>query len=282
MRRLLKLCTWATAVVACWAMKLPRMPGRRAHRRVGSWVGTRGFEQGDPAPWWVRASTKPGAQQVGQLVLVRHGVTQWDRTQTFTGWADPDIDECGALEARSAALALKESGFVFDLAYTSVLKRSVHTTWLLLKELGQVALPLYKSWRLNERSYGSLTGLSVDESIAEHGAEVVSSWRRSLDARPPPYEADHPFHPAADLKCARRLSAAGARGRHLFSHLVMSGGTATPRTPSGHRTRPCVPARQVPQVAGPQRRGRAHRAARERVDAGGDPARAARVVRRYI
>jgi 2,3-bisphosphoglycerate-dependent phosphoglycerate mutase len=169
-----------------------RIPGKLGKR---SWVGTRGFEQEGDKP-----TRKPGSNTVGQLVLLRHGVTAWDRTSTFTGWADPDIDDCGALEAKSAALALKESGFSFDIAYTSVLKRSIHTTWLLLKELGQVATPIYKSWRLNERSLGSLTGHTVEESIAEHGAEAVGSWRRSLDARPPPYEADHPFHPAADLK----------------------------------------------------------------------------------
>ena len=96
-------------------------------------------------------------------MLVRHGETGWDAEDRFTGWADPHLSEAGKLQVDAAARALLESGFAFDVAYTSMLKRAVETTWLLLKELGLIHLPVWKHWRLNDPSYGSLTGHSIDE-----------------------------------------------------------------------------------------------------------------------
>ena len=132
----------------------------------------------------------------GHLVLVRHGKTEWDASSTFAGWADPDINREGALQTKEIARAITESGYSFDVAFTSVLKRAVHTTWLLLRELNLVHLPIWKTWKLNERSYGTLTGRSIDEMVALHGGQEVASWRRSLTKRPPPIYPDHPFHPA--------------------------------------------------------------------------------------
>lgn len=139
----------------------------------------------------------------GTLVLVRHGQTEWDAEDRFTGWADPHLSETGKLQVDAAARALLESGFAFDVAYTSMLKRAVETTWLLLKELGLIHLPVWKHWRLNDRSYGSLTGHSIDEMRDTYGDAAVQSWRRSFDSRPPPFKAGHPFDPANSRRYAR-------------------------------------------------------------------------------
>ena len=138
----------------------------------------------------------------GTLVLVRHGETTWDAECRFTGWADPHLSEAGKLQVDEAARALKESGYTFDVVYTSMLKRAVETTWLLLKELGLIYLPVWKHWQLNDRSYGALTGHTLDEFQEEYGAETVRSWRRSLDAQPPPFQPNHAFDPAATRRYA--------------------------------------------------------------------------------
>ena len=118
---------------------------------VSVWASASGL--GMPAPLR-RALGQP--TEVGHLVFVRHGETDWDKSR-FVGWADPDLNERGAKQAISVATALKESGYSFDVCYSSVLKRAVHTSWLLLKELNLVHLPIWKTWRLNERSYGALS-----------------------------------------------------------------------------------------------------------------------------
>jgi 2,3-bisphosphoglycerate-dependent phosphoglycerate mutase len=120
-----------------------------------------------------------------KLVLLRHGESEWNRDNRFTGWADVDLSETGIGEARKAGRVLKSEGYAFDLAYTSVLKRAIRTLWLTLDELGQMWLPVEKSWRLNERHYGDLQGLNKAEMAAKFGEEQVLVWRRSYDIPPP-------------------------------------------------------------------------------------------------
>jgi bisphosphoglycerate-dependent phosphoglycerate mutase family 1 len=151
-------------------------------------------------------------QKPGHLVLVRHGETEWP-SNTFIGWADPDLSEEGARQAQEVALALKESGYSFDVAYSSVLKRAVHTTWLLLKALDLVHLPIWKTWRLSERSYGALTGRTIEGASKRYGEATVSSWRRSFTERPPEYGADHPLHPGVTRGIRTTLETPGALAR---------------------------------------------------------------------
>jgi len=119
------------------------------------------------------------------LVLVRHGESQWNKLNLFTGWKDPDLSEKGVEEARAAGRLLKAKGYSFDVAFTSDLLRAQHTLDLMLEELGQVGLPTHKSQKLNERDYGDLSGLNKDESRAKWGEAQVHTWRRSYDIAPP-------------------------------------------------------------------------------------------------
>ena len=119
-----------------------------------------------------------------KLVLVRHGQSLWNLENKFTGWTDVDLSEKGIEEAHNAGNLLKENGFTFDIAYTSVLKRANHTLDIILQELN-LNVPIYKSWRLNERHYGALQGLNKDETRKEYGDEQVKIWRRSYDVCPP-------------------------------------------------------------------------------------------------
>jgi 2,3-bisphosphoglycerate-dependent phosphoglycerate mutase len=127
-----------------------------------------------------------------KLVLVRHGESTWNRENRFTGWTDVDLSEQGVSEARAAGKLLREGGYVFDLAHTSVLKRAIRTLWLVLEELDQMWLPVEKSWRLNERHYGALQGLNKAEMAAKYGDEQVHIWRRSFDVLPPALEQSDP------------------------------------------------------------------------------------------
>ena len=120
-----------------------------------------------------------------KLILVRHGQSIWNLENKFTGWTDVDLSENGVKEAIEAGKVLKEKGFSFDVAYTSVLKRANRTLDLILEELGEKDIPIYKSWRLNERHYGALQGLNKKETADEYGEEQVHKWRRSYDVRPP-------------------------------------------------------------------------------------------------
>jgi 2,3-bisphosphoglycerate-dependent phosphoglycerate mutase len=120
-----------------------------------------------------------------KLVLLRHGESDWNRENRFTGWTDVDLSEEGIAEARAAGKLLKSEGYAFDLACTSVLKRAIRTLWIALDELEQMWLPVEKSWRLNERHYGALQGLNKAEMAAKYGEEQVLIWRRSYDTRPP-------------------------------------------------------------------------------------------------
>jgi 2,3-bisphosphoglycerate-dependent phosphoglycerate mutase len=119
-----------------------------------------------------------GEQKMSRLVLVRHGESEWNKENRFTGWTDVDLSSKGEAEARQAGQSLLKAGFTFDLAYTSVLKRAIRTLWLLLEEMDLLWLPDIKSWRLNERHYGALQGLNKAETAAQYGDEQVKIWRR--------------------------------------------------------------------------------------------------------
>ena len=143
------------------------------------------------------------AKAPGTLILLRHGATEVPAGSTFIGWSDPDLSKQGELQTAEAARALLEAGYSFDICYTSVLKRAVRTTWLLLQQLEKIHLPVYKHWRLNERCYGALTGERAAEIIREYGEEQTASWRRSFDAKPPAYPEGHRFDPKNDIRYQR-------------------------------------------------------------------------------
>jgi 2,3-bisphosphoglycerate-dependent phosphoglycerate mutase len=132
------------------------------------------------------------------LVMVRHGESDWNRQNRFTGWVDVDLSETGTAQARLSGRLLKEQGLRLDLAHTSVLRRAIRTLWIVLDELDMMWLPQTTSWRLNERHYGGLQGLDKAETAARHGDEQVRLWRRSYDLPPPPLPADDPSHPRHD------------------------------------------------------------------------------------
>lgn len=120
------------------------------------------------------------------LVLVRHGQSVWNKENRFTGWVDVELSELGESEAKSAGMILKKEGFKFDIVFTSVLKRAIHTMKFILEVLGQTGLAPIKNWRLNERHYGALQGLDKTETVKKYGEEQVKIWRRSYDVPPPP------------------------------------------------------------------------------------------------
>jgi 2,3-bisphosphoglycerate-dependent phosphoglycerate mutase len=133
-----------------------------------------------------------------RLVLLRHGQSAWNLENLFTGWTDVDLTAQGREEARAAGRLLREDGFEFGQAFTSVLKRAIRTLWILLDEMDRMWIPVERDWRLNERHYGALQGLDKAETTAKYGAEQVKTWRRSYDVPPPPLAADDPRHPRFD------------------------------------------------------------------------------------
>ena len=133
-----------------------------------------------------------------KLVLLRHGESTWNKENRFTGWHDVDLTERGRQEAGEAGRLLKEGGFVFDIAFTSVLKRAIKTLGLALDVLDQLWIPVTKNWKLNERHYGALQGLNKAETTAKHGEAQVKIWRRSYDIPPPALSPDDPRHPSRD------------------------------------------------------------------------------------
>jgi 2,3-bisphosphoglycerate-dependent phosphoglycerate mutase len=137
-----------------------------------------------------------------KLVLIRHGESQWNMENRFTGWVDVDLSDKGREEAKKAGQTLKKEGYLFDVAYTSVLKRAIHTLWTVLDELDQAWIPVYRSWRLNERHYGALAGLNKSETAAKHGEEQVKIWRRSFDIPPPAVDVNDALHPNKDPRYA--------------------------------------------------------------------------------
>jgi 2,3-bisphosphoglycerate-dependent phosphoglycerate mutase len=137
-----------------------------------------------------------------RLVLLRHGESDWNRENRFTGWTDVDLSDAGVQEARAAGRLLKSSGYRFDLACTSVLKRAIRTLWIVLDELDLAWIPEEKSWRLNERHYGALQGLNKAETAAKFGEEQVLRWRRSYDTPPPPLSPEDPRSESRDPRYA--------------------------------------------------------------------------------
>jgi 2,3-bisphosphoglycerate-dependent phosphoglycerate mutase len=140
---------------------------------------------------------------VTRVVLLRHGESVWNRENRFTGWTDVGLSERGVAEAREAARLLREGGYVFDVAYTSVLKRAIKTLWIVLEEMDLMWIPVQRSWRLNERHYGALQGLNKAETAERYGEEQTRLWRRSYDVRPPALSTDDPRHPRFDPRYAR-------------------------------------------------------------------------------
>ena len=138
-----------------------------------------------------------------KLVLLRHGESVWNKENKFTGWTDVDLSEKGVQEAREAGKVLKEQGFTFDIAFTSVLKRAVRTLNIVLEELDLQWIPVRKHWRLNERHYGALQGLNKAETAAKEGEEQVHIWRRSYDVAPPPLTEDDPRFPKHEPQYVR-------------------------------------------------------------------------------
>ena len=138
----------------------------------------------------------------GKLVLCRHGQSDWNLKNLFTGWTDVDLTEQGIAEAQAAGRLLKELGYEFDIAYTSVLKRAIRTLWLVLDEMDRMWIPVVRDWRLNERHYGALQGLNKAETAAKYGDEQVHIWRRSYDIPPPELDASDERHPSHDARYA--------------------------------------------------------------------------------
>jgi 2,3-bisphosphoglycerate-dependent phosphoglycerate mutase len=138
-----------------------------------------------------------------KIVLIRHGESQWNLENRFTGWTDVDLTENGLLEARRAGRELREAGFSFDLCYTSVLKRAIRTLWTVLDEMDQMWLPVVHSWRLNERHYGNLQGLNKAETAARYGEQQVKIWRRAYAIAPEPLPEGDPRLSSGDPRYAK-------------------------------------------------------------------------------
>jgi len=137
-----------------------------------------------------------------KLVLLRHGESEWNRENRFTGWTDVPLSEKGVEEATVAGRLLVKEGFEFDVAFTSVLRRAIKTLWLALEEMDRMWIPVVNSWRLNERHYGALQGLNKAETAERHGMEQVMLWRRSYDVPPPTLTSDDPRYPGGDPRYA--------------------------------------------------------------------------------
>lgn len=138
----------------------------------------------------------------GKLILCRHGESEWNLENRFTGWADVGLSPKGEQEAKDAGLTLKHEQLSFDLAYTSVLKRATRTLWIMLEEMGLTWIPVINAWELNERHYGALQGLNKSQVAAEYGEEQVQIWRRSYDTPPPPLNNDDERHPRFEIRYA--------------------------------------------------------------------------------
>jgi 2,3-bisphosphoglycerate-dependent phosphoglycerate mutase len=137
-----------------------------------------------------------------KLILIRHGESTWNKENRFTGWTDVDLTDKGIEEAKSAATLLKEGGYEYDIAYTSVLKRAIRTLWLVMDGMDRMWVPVIRSWRLNERHYGALQGLNKSETAAKFGEEQVQIWRRSYDIQPPALTVDDERYPGKEAKYA--------------------------------------------------------------------------------
>jgi 2,3-bisphosphoglycerate-dependent phosphoglycerate mutase len=138
-----------------------------------------------------------------KIVLMRHGESQWNLENRFTGWTDVDLTDLGREQARKAGQMLKDQGYEFDIAFTSVLKRAIRTLWIALDAMDAMYLPVHNNWRLNERHYGALQGLNKAETAAQYGDEQVLIWRRAYAIAPNPLALDDPRHPKFDPRYAR-------------------------------------------------------------------------------
>jgi 2,3-bisphosphoglycerate-dependent phosphoglycerate mutase len=134
------------------------------------------------------------------LILLRHGQSTWNEANLFTGWTDVPLTDKGAEEARGAGRLIKEAGYPIDMAFTSVLRRAIKTLWLALEEMDRMWIPVERSWRLNERHYGSLQGANKKETVEKHGSEQVQIWRRSYDIPPPALDPDDERNPGSDAR----------------------------------------------------------------------------------
>ena len=174
-----------------------------------------------------------------RVALLRHGESTWNKENRFTGWTDVDLSDKGREEAASSGRLLREAGFVFDIAYTSVLKRALRTCWIALDELDLLWIPVEKNWRLNERHYGALQGLNKAETAAKHGEAQTKIWRRSYDITPPPLEANDPRHPRFDPRYAdlspAELPATEALKQTVERFVPYWEGTIAPTIKSGKR-----------------------------------------------
>jgi len=139
-------------------------------------------------------------KDIYKIVLLRHGESIWNQENRFTGWTDVDLSEKGIAEAHSAGRVLKKDGFIFDIAFTSVLIRATHTLLIVLKEMNLSSIPVYQSWRLNERHYGALQGLNKSETAKEYGEKQVHIWRRSYNVCPPELTKEDQRYPGHDEK----------------------------------------------------------------------------------
>ena len=137
-----------------------------------------------------------------KVVMIRHGESEWNKENRFTGWTDVRLSEKGVQEAIEGGRVLKKEGYIFDVAYTSVLSRAIQTLWLVLEEMDLMWIPVYRNWRLNERHYGALQGLNKAETAEKHGVEQVKKWRRSYDIPPPELTTDDPRYPGNDPRYA--------------------------------------------------------------------------------
>ena len=137
-----------------------------------------------------------------KLVLIRHGESEWNKSNLFTGWTDVDLTEKGRLEAKNAGELLKKDGYTFDVAYTSVLKRAIRTLWIVIDEMDLMWIPVIRDWRLNERHYGALQGLNKAETAAKYGEDQVKIWRRSYNIQPPALDPTDTRFPGHDPRYA--------------------------------------------------------------------------------
>jgi 2,3-bisphosphoglycerate-dependent phosphoglycerate mutase len=135
-----------------------------------------------------------------KLILLRHGQSQWNLENLFTGWTDVDLTDQGREEAAAAASLLEEQGLLYDVAFTSVLKRAIRTLWLVMDHMDRMWVPVHRTWRLNERHYGALQGLNKAETVEKYGAEQVQVWRRSYATPPPALASDDERHPSHDVR----------------------------------------------------------------------------------
>ncbi len=139
---------------------------------------------------------------MNKLVLIRHGESDWNKLNLFTGWTDVDLTEKGVEEAKNGGKLLKAEGFTFDIAYTSVLKRAIRTLWIVMDEMDLMWIPVIRDWRLNERHYGALQGFNKAETAAKYGEDQVKIWRRSYDTQPPALEISDERFPGHDPRYA--------------------------------------------------------------------------------